>query len=261
MIIFGFGLSFSLGKNKFVTSPIIVDLSEIKITQKTNLPPKIEKEKPKPKEKTKEFTAPKKAEKKQPKIEKKETTIVEKKKVEKKPKPKKEKKKPVPKKESNNELNSLLASIEKLKTETPTPPQTATDKLVKELADTGVKHGIGGNPELEISIGEKDAIASMLKSCWNIDAGAKGVLDMQVGIRATLGRDGNVMEVEIDDSSRYNKDSVFRAIADSARRAVYVCDKRGERSPFKILVKNYPDKYNMWKEIYLQFNPLDGGVF
>ena len=52
--------------------------------------------------------------------------------------------------------------------------------------------------------------------------------------------------------------SSFQTIAESARRALYVCDGKGTDSPFRILSEKYADHYGDWKEIFLRFNPLQG---
>ncbi len=289
IIVFGFGLGISIGDKTDVAPPIIVDLSLVEIAPKTNLPAKIVKNsekqkpsyaKPKPKLKEKPKTTPK-PEIKPIKIEKaknskKSDIAITEKTLSKKKAEKKEtvKKTPPPlppklqtedkqKTKAKNDLNSLLASVEKMKPTQSSPPSSSSkvDKMAEKIAKHTIAGGIGGNSELPLAISEKDAIASKLRACWNIDAGAKGVLDIKIGIRATLNKNGEVNDVQIIDKSRYNSDKVFRALADSARRAVYVCDKKENASPFKILSKNYPNQYNLWQDLYLQFNPLDGGIF
>ena len=52
--------------------------------------------------------------------------------------------------------------------------------------------------------------------------------------------------------SRYNSDSFFRSVADSARRAVYICEPA-----YKILSEKYPEKYDKWQTMLLRFNPLN----
>lgn len=83
---------------------------------------------------------------------------------------------------------------------------------------------------------------------------------MTVEIRAYLNRDGTVRDTKILNTGRYKKDSAFRSVAESARRAVYICDKKGDESPFKIFPKYYEQTYDNWKTLMLRFNPFDGGV-
>lgn len=180
-----------------------------------------------------------------------------------KPKPK-VKPKPEPKKEEKqadkgkpklaNPLKSLLASVDALEKEVGNTSQTATIKEGTEVNNMGIEGGTGGSYFSELSISEIDAIAGRLRACWNLDPGAMGVKDMVVEIRAFLNKDGSVRKVDILDSSRYNSDTHFRSVADSARRAVYIC------APYSIFAEKYADKYDKWNTMLLRFNPLDASI-
>ena len=61
-------------------------------------------------------------------------------------------------------------------------------------------------------------------------------------------------KVDILDESRYNSDTHFRSVADSARRAVFIC------APYSIFADKYADKYDMWKTMLLRFNPINHSV-
>lgn len=177
------------------------------------------------------------------------------------PKPKKkpvasEKPKPQPKKEEPklaNPLKSLLASVDALEKEGE-KDQTATIKEDADVNNMGIEGGVGGSYFSELSISETDAIAGRLRACWNLDPGAMGIQDMIIEIRAYLNRDGTVREVKILDTGRYNSDRHFRSVADSARRAVYIC------APYAIFAEKYPEKYDLWNTMLLRFNPLDASV-
>ena len=84
---------------------------------------------------------------------------------------------------------------------------------------------------------------------------------MHIQIRISLNIQGQVTNVEILDQALYQSNQIFRSVADSARRAIYICDKRGEDSPFRLLARNHPQDHNSWKEIVLHFNPLTESVF
>lgn len=175
------------------------------------------------------------------------------------PKPKKEEPKTPPKKEDKdkpklaNPLKSLLASVDALEKEAD-KDETATIKEDAEVNNMGIEGGVGGSYFSELSISETDAIAGRLRACWNLDPGAMGIKDMIVEIRAFLNRDGTVREVKILDTSRYGSDNHFRSVADSARRAVYIC------APYSIFAEKYPEKYDLWNTMLLRFNPLDASV-
>ena len=130
----------------------------------------------------------------------------------------------------------------------------ATIQKGTETANTGIEGGSGGSYFSELSISETDAIAARLRQCWNLDPGAMGIEDMIVEIRAYLNRDGTVQKVDILDSSRYNRDVYFRSVADSARRAVYICQ------PYGVLPQKYGDKYDVWKTMLLRFDPINHTV-
>ena len=177
-----------------------------------------------------------------------------------KPQPKKPqpKKVEIPKKDNSkpelaNPLKSLLASVDALEKEGNTDT-TATIKEGTDVNNMGIEGGTGGSYFSELSISEIDAIAGRLRACWNLDPGAMGIEDMVVEIKAQLNQNGTVRSVEIMDMSRYNSDNHFRSVADSARRAVYIC------APYQILADKYAEKYDMWKVMRLRFNPMDSSV-
>lgn len=183
----------------------------------------------------------------------------------KKPEPKKEKpKKQEPKKEVKqpdkkeepqlaNPLKSLLASVDALEKEA-NASSTATIKEGTDVANMGIEGGTAGSYFSELSISEMDALAGQLRACWNLDPGAMGIEDMIVEIKAQLNQDGSVRSVEVQNTTRYNTDSHFRSVAESAKRAVYIC------APYKILSEKYAEKYDEWRVLRLRFNPIDQSV-
>lgn len=181
-------------------------------------------------------------------------------KVEPKPEPKSTEVKKEPEKEAAKEepklanpLKSLLASVDALEKEGE-KSETATIKEGTEVNNMGVEGGTAGSYFSELSISEMDALAGRLRACWNLDPGAMGIEDMIVEIRAVLNQDGSVRSVEIMNTSRYGSDSHFRSVADSAKRAVYIC------APYKILADKYAEKYDEWRVLKLRFNPIDQSV-
>lgn len=271
--------------------PIIVDLKDIKISEMTNLPPKARFDKEtqtssivkKPKD---NFTTPETASKPSPnaKADKASDTSAKTDETAKPvkqdflvaPQPKKPKaptkpttkptppagKKPNPntkpqdknKPELANPLKSLLNSVDSIERNIGAENRDATIKEGTRVNNMGIEGGIGGSYFSELSISEIDAIAGRLRACWNLDPGAKGAQNMIVEIRAYLNQDGSVRDAKILDTSRYNSDTHFRSVADSARRAVHIC------GPYKIFAEKYADRYDSWKTMLLRFNPLDGNV-
>ena len=154
-----------------------------------------------------------------------------------------------------NPLKSLLASVDALEKDIGEKDQQAVIKEGTKVNNMGVEGGVGGSYFSELSITEADMIAGRLRQCWNLDPGAMGIENMIVEIRAYLNQDGTVRKADILDMSRYNSDAHFRSVAESARRAVHICEP-----VYKIFAEKYADKYDMWKTMLLRFNPLTGTV-
>lgn len=273
--------------------PIIVDLKDVKISEMTNLPPKakmgkedkeaskikrkVEKKYTKessvepepiknikeeratkdetpiaePKPIKKDFLVAPQPKKPIAKQQKKKQEVKQPKKIEPKKKPEEKVKKEEP--QLANPLKSLLASVDALEKEGE-KSTTATIKEGTEVANMGVDGGVAGSYFSELSISEMDALAGQLRACWNLDPGAMGIEDMIVEIKAQLNQDGSVRSVDILNTARYGTDSHFRSVADSAKRAVYIC------APYKILSEKYAEKYDKWKVLRLRFNPIDQSV-
>lgn len=158
-------------------------------------------------------------------------------------------------------FKTLLASVDGIKSGMGyADAQTAAEVDSDEIVTEGIEGGQGGSYMQELSVSEKDMIGIKLRECWNLDAGVRGIQNMLIEIRVFLNKDGTVKDVKILNKTKYNKDTAFRSAAESARRAVYVCDKKKEGSPFKIFPKNYEQSYDTWKTLLLRFNPFDGGV-
>lgn len=290
-------------------APIIVDLSEVRIDEFTNLPAKAEfgpedrkatveekpkeqytqdtqpepepepvKEEPKaaepepepqpePDEAPKQdFLAPPEPEKKP-----------EQKKPEPKPTPKKPpipsakpKPKPQPKPEpkkqdkpqqqtlKNNALKSLLQEIDNNKNiDLGETTQSAMIKEGTQVNNMGIE---GGNSEgsylSSLTISETDAIASLLAQNWNLDAGAVGLENMVVPIRVHLARDGSIQKIEFIEQFRFNNDAQYRSVAESAQRAIYATQQAFK----EVFGVKYADRYDTWKTLKLNFDPLNKGV-
>ena len=259
-------LSFGFKKNE-PTPPavLMVDLTKVKIADKTNLPQKavVQKKKvpAKPAKKVEEKkqptqkSIPKPVQKSEPKpaVKPKETPVKEAAPV-KAPEIKKEEKKnePVKKteKKSNTDLQNLLASVEKVR-------KAPTIKEIQEVPqeNEGIQGGTEGRIDQILTISERDFLASELQKCWNVNAGVERADEIVVEIKAWINKDGTVRDVRIMNNMAI---SSFRTVAESAKRAVYVCNNKGVDSPFRILAEKYSDHYSDWKEISLRFNPLQG---
>lgn len=271
--------------------PLMIDLSKIEIAEKTNLPPlkEVKKEtaktvpqavaprpvpvapQPDPKpviQKPKPVPTPSNAAK-----------AIETKKLQPKPKPKPVPAQPVvkpaskpkakPSVKDSSDLDSLLASVEKISKQV--SARGTSDKGASSVGkptsgktadgfENGIKGGVGSDLKQKLTISQIDFISATIRQYWNLDPGAEGIENMIIEIKVALDKNGHVYDVQIMHNERYEKDPSFRSVAESARRAVYICDKLGEESPFRILATKYPDSYSSWREMLLRFNPLDGNV-
>ncbi len=168
-----------------------------------------------------------------------------------------------PKQASNNTvanpLKSLMDSVSAMEKEI----GEEAPAVIKEgtpVANMGIEGGREGSYFSELTISETDAIAGRLRECWNLDPGARGIENMVVEIRATLNRDGSLKDVKILDTARYNADPHFRAIAESARRAVWSCANKDNVNIYKLFPEKYADKYSLWQTLLLRFNPMDASI-
>jgi hypothetical protein len=159
-------------------------------------------------------------------------------------------------------IDDLLSSVEGIKRtmdnqkKLDIPKEMENENPDKEVTQEDLKHKAYQRNSVikkfqgSLSISRLDALRIKLRNCWNVDPGAKGIQDMIIVIRATLSPDGNVNQVIIEDQSRYDNDSAFRAVADSARRAVVRC------APFDLPISKYQD----WKDAVFIFNPANKSV-
>jgi hypothetical protein len=192
-----------------------------------------------------------------------------------KPAPKPLPKKPTPKHEvrhkprlkQDQELKSLLKSVENIKpapkTKTKVKPKPQRDAL-SELLETAkkvqsednsaqqqerhVRGSPNANPMEPLSMTVIDMIKAQIYKCWNVPAGAKNAAELVVPVHVRLAEDGSVLSAEAVDTARMNTDPFYRAAAESAVRAVRIC------SPLQNLPAN---KYQVWKDMTLVFNPKD----
>ena len=161
---------------------------------------------------------------------------------------------------NDDPFKTLLASVDGMKNGMGRADDVPADVNPDEIVTEGVEGGSGGSYMQELSVSEKDLIGMRLRECWNMDAGVRGAQNMIIEIRVFLSKDGRVKDAKILNTKRYGKDSAFRSAAESARRAVYICDRKKEKSPFAIFSKSYEESYDAWKTLLLRFNPFDGGV-
>tara|TARA_B100000686_G_C16782160_1_gene972702 strand:- start:2321 stop:2812 length:492 start_codon:yes stop_codon:yes gene_type:complete len=99
-----------------------------------------------------------------------------------------------------------------------------------------------------LSMTELDSIRHQIQKHWNLPAGARDAHNMRVTLSISLGRDGTVLDVTIANLVQAQTDTFFRAMAESAVRAVWKTEKIRYLSP---------EKYHLWREMKLNFDPSD----
>lgn len=252
-----FGLPYISKPYEIPPQAVAIDIVDISELTQTNKPPNFAQLKPEREEKP-----PPKVEKKveaPPKVEVKEPPKI--KPIEKPPEPKKETKPPEPK---TPPPPDELAEVKEPEPKKEKPKEELKEEiqqedplmsLMKNLQDSeivsetdtpddGTPEEAPDAPQAEyVTASELNALANQLISCWQIPIGAKNVNDMVVKVRIWANADRTVKRVEIEDKLRAASDPAFRALAESAKRAVL--------DPFCSPLDIPEEKYNVWKDQYI----------
>lgn len=160
-------------------------------------------------------------------------------------KKKDDKKKKTTEEKPKKDFSSVLKNLDVKKEDKAPDKQPDLDPNEKKAAPEGQNAPLGE----KLTMSEEDALKRQLEKCWNVPIGAKDVENMAVDIYMVINRDGTLQSARIVDTGRYNSDTFYRALADSAMRAV--------RSPLCSPFDLPPDKYDTWKETSITFNPTD----
>ena len=173
--------------------------------------------------------------------------------VRKQPKPRRKPKAPTPVDPFTSVLKTLdemknrpkvdkTEKVEKPEEETP-PEKTFEETMAAALETQTLRKDLG--PSLTIS--EIDLVRQQIARCWALPAGAKDAHEMTVELRVMLAPDGAVQGATIENQSLMAVDPFYKAMAESALRAVLKC------SPLKLP----EDKYEDWRDLKLSFNPKE----
>ena len=206
---------------------------------------------------------PKPAPKKEPKPEPKPEPKKEVKKAEPKTPVRLAKAKPRRKPPPPDPFAGVLKTVERLKKQPPPDkkeenkkaktPEKKKDDFQQQIAKALSRRPTAHDPNRRISISERDALISAIRDqvtkCWSLPAGAMGAENMIIEINVAVNPDGRVREASIANSGRMFSDPFFRAMAESALRAV----KNPRCNPFKLP----GDRYEVWKDLTLVFNPKE----
>ena len=100
-----------------------------------------------------------------------------------------------------------------------------------------------------LTLSEEDALRAQIFGCWSVPLGLPYDQNLLVRIKLQLKQDGTIMKSEILDHERMNKpgQKFYKVLAESALRAVRLCQ------PLKVP----PTGYEKWKDLQLNFNPVE----
>ncbi|MEE2689831.1 MAG: cell envelope integrity protein TolA [Pseudomonadota bacterium] len=152
----------------------------------------------------------------------------------------------------------MLKTVQKLK-DTPSPKSEKTKKskksfdqkmaaLMKRQPRPASKRAPLGE---KLSISEYGAIRRQIERCWLVPAaiGAKNVEDIEVQIKMKLNPDGTLRAARIVDRFRMETNLTYKAVAESALRAV----RNPQCNKFNLPLK----KYDIWKDMVVTFSPSE----
>jgi hypothetical protein len=157
-----------------------------------------------------------------------------------------------------DEMASVLKTLEEIKQRPAKTDPTAKDRKrpapeekfdVAEIQKALTQQPRLHDPTKALSISEIDLVRQQIARCWNLPAGAKDAHRMTVDIRVVMNQDGTVREATLREQARAQADPFYRAMAESALRAVL----NPRCQPFKLP----PDRYDVWQIMELKFDPKE----
>ena len=163
-----------------------------------------------------------------------------------------------PKPPPQDDFASVLKTVEKLKRDQPKPepkPKKDEPTFEEQLSDVLNKHARLDKPKQPAPLGPKmsmseiDALRRQIERCWNPPAGAPEAENLVVEVKLAINPDGTVRHTRIVDTARMSRDPFYRAAAESVRRAI--------KSPLCTPLKLPLDKYELWKDTTLRFDPRE----
>lgn len=127
------------------------------------------------------------------------------------------------------------------------PPKDALDNLLEDFLEEGEEPQTGNSEISEQTISAVRAIQQQVEEQWAVPANVRFVDNPVVTLRFKLNQAGILAsDVTVANQGRYKSDASFRALADSAVRAVH------NAAPFKGL----PAKaHKHWGDLEMTFDP------
>lgn len=101
--------------------------------------------------------------------------------------------------------------------------------------------------ENSLTGGEADTLRTQIESCWQVPTSVRDPKELIVVLAVQVNKDRTVKSAVVVDAARLETDRDFRAMAESAMRAIL----SAKCSPLKLP----SEKYEEWKEITMTFDP------
>lgn len=150
--------------------------------------------------------------------------------------------------EPENRLSSILKNVLKDKDAAKRARESNGDARAEtQQAKTQPRERVTASERLKLA----SVIRQQVERCWLVPIGAKDAENLAVELRVQLNPDGSLQRAEIVDVARLTGDPFYRTVAESALRAVRKCE------PFQKLPV---DRYDVWKDLKLTFNPEKYGT-
>lgn len=137
-------------------------------------------------------------------------------------------------------LDALLQSVEQL------DRRVQSDETRDGTGSSDVAEATGRLADLRAQqLGR--LIYDQIIGCWSVPAGLEGLRDVgAVDIRVAFDAQGRVLETRVEDERRLQTDRVFRAVAESANRAIHNC------TPLRGMPAEH---FDQWRLVILEFRP------
>jgi len=165
-----------------------------------------------------------------------------------------QKSKPEQKQAPPNTFDSVLKTVEQLKSQPPKSAEKPDGKKSESALESQVAKALGNSATpfdegLPVTMSEIESVRRQIERCWNLPAGAKDAGDLTVSIRVEMNIDGTPRTAVVTDQGRMRVDPFYRAAAESAVRAVL----NPRCHPFTLP----REKFARWKTMTLVFNPKE----
>lgn len=127
-----------------------------------------------------------------------------------------------------------------------TSPRDASASRERHQPLIGIEPWVEFEPAAGAALthGDMERSASMVSKCWDVPVDEIDPRDSAVRLKLSMNRDGTVQRLEVLDPEKLADSPSFRALAESAVKAIMKC-----------MPLNLPaDKYDQWKVFVLYFD-------